>query len=84
MPKERYENICMDKVRAVAWPIAVEERRKNPEVPICVSPTAFIGEGEEKQAARFRVDRVIIEEVIENDCRQDTFESYINPDRTVQ
>ena len=49
----------MDKVRQVALPVARAEREKNPEVPVIISPTAWIGEGEDVRAVRFRVDRVL-------------------------
>lgn len=55
----RYENVDTDKVQKVALSIAYGERKKNSDVPVVISPTAWNGE----EAVRFRVDRVIEDEV---------------------
>jgi hypothetical protein len=57
----RYENIDTDKVQTVAFSIAAGERKKNPEVPVVISPTAWVGEGDDMRAVRFRIDRVIVD-----------------------
>ena len=59
----RYENVDTDKVQKVALSIANGERKKNPDVPVVISPIAWTGEGEDVRAIRFRVDRVIVDEV---------------------
>ena len=59
----RYKNIETDKVYKVALSIAAGARKKNPDVPVVISPTAWMGEGEDVQATKFRIDRVIEDEV---------------------
>ena len=64
-----YENIETDKVQKVALSIAAGARKRNPDVPVVISPTAWTGEGEDVQATRFRIDRVIVKDQVPDELK---------------